>query len=740
VVRPGAASHFVLGRFEAERQALAAMSHPHVAAVYDGGTTPDGRPYFVMELVDGGRPITQFSAGLPFADRLALFHAVCEAVQHAHQRGVLHRDLKPSNVLVAAGDGRPVVKVIDFGVAKALDVPAGQGGRTSPGTLVGTPEYMSPEQADLSARDVDVRSDVYALAVLLYELVTGDTPVPRERVRQAPLLDVLQAVRGEDAPPVGAKRRGLPPELEWILAKGLSKDRERRYASVAAFADDLRRMTRHEAVTAAPVGGWYRAAKFVRRNWVAVSAAAAVLLALLAGTAGTTVGMLRAQDAERTAEARRVEAETAKERESEQLHQAEIVVDILESAFANLESSAAAGDLRQKLLRQLGEVERKIETDHAANPVARMRLWNVCGQVYVGMDEPKKAIPLFEKLVSEAAAHYGEDDRRTCQAKTSYAVALSSGGRHATSAGVFAELVPRMERVFGPTGEDTLRCRVHQALAVSRVKGWADALPLFESAHADARKHLGEDHTVTKWARIGLAGAYLHCKRSADGLALLDDQLKAVDGEERPSRWAVEVYEMAVASYNATRQYEKNLPVLKKLIAHYQADAPEHISHRRYVGQLQQAYKAVGDLSAEESTLQALLELCRKYDGERSFNVADTLHNLGDNRVRQKKYTEAVTVLGEALEMRQGLKPNGYTQYATRRLLGRAHAESRQYDKAEEHLLKAHDGLTKLRPATGKALDPMLADTRRLLRELYTAWDKPDEAAKWKESPPKPAK
>jgi tetratricopeptide (TPR) repeat protein len=726
VVRPGAASAFVLGRFEAERQTVAAMSHPNIATVYDGGTTPDGRPFFVMELVDGGLPVTQFCGDhrLPFADRLALFRSVCEAVQHAHQRGVLHRDLKPSNVLVTVTDGRPVVKVIDFGVAKALDVQAGQ---TRPGTLIGTPEYMSPEQADLSSRDIDVRADVYSLAVLLYELVTGDTPIPRERVRQSPLLDVLQAVRGEEPPAVGARRRGLPPELDWILAKGLSKDRDRRYASVAAFADDLTRMTRHEAVSAAPVRGWYRAAKFVRRNWLAVGAAVAVAAALLAGTAGTTLGMLRAQDAERAAEARRVEAERATERESEQLHQAEVVVGILESAFANLDSTAAAGDLRQKLLRRLDDTAAQIDADHAANPVARIRLKYVLGHVYLGADEPRKALPLFRAASEEAVAHYGEDHEVTWKAKTSYANALASQGRYADAGEVYATLRPRMEQGLGPHHHDVLNVRLQSAVAVSRTKGWADALPLFEAVHADAKAHLASDDVVVTLSRLGVAGGLMHCQRSAEGMALLEEEFRTA-ADRRPTKWTAEVYEQLFASYVATGQPRKCLPVLERIIAYYQADAPEHIMHRRYASQLRLLYKQLGDDANEEKALLDLLALCRRYDGEKSLNAADTLHALGDNRLRQKKPADAVAPLTDALKVRQELKPDGWLQYDTHRLLGEAYLAVKKFADAERHLLAAHDGLTKLRGAK----DPLVTRTRGRLHELYTAWEKPDEAEKWK--------
>src|SRR4029079_19449444 len=270
------------------RQALALMDHPHIAKVLDAGTA-DGRPFFVMELVKG-TPITRFcdERKLTPRQRLELFVPVCQAIQHAHQKGIIHRDLKPSNVLVAMYDDRPVVKVIDFGVAKA----AGQSLTdrtlmTGFGTVVGTPEYMSPEQANLNNLDIDTPSDLYSLGVLLYELLTGTTPVDRKSLGKAALLEVLRIVREVeprrpsanlstiDTLPSVAANRGVEPaklsklmkgELDWVLLKALEKDRIRRYDTASSCARDLQRYLSDEMVEARPPSAAYRAAKFVRRH------------------------------------------------------------------------------------------------------------------------------------------------------------------------------------------------------------------------------------------------------------------------------------------------------------------------------------------------------------------------------------------------------------------------------------------------------------------------------------------
>jgi eukaryotic-like serine/threonine-protein kinase len=337
IVKAGMDSKAVLARFDAERQALAMMNHPNIARVLDAGSTESGRPFFVMELVKG-IPITQYcdQRRLTPRQRLELFVPVCQAIQHAHQKGVIHRDIKPSNVLVAMYDDRAVPKVIDFGLAKA----AGQALTektlmTGFGTLVGTPEYMSPEQASLNNLDIDTRSDVYSLGILLYELLTGSTPVDRKSLGAAAVLEVLRIVREVEAPRPSAKlsssealpsisaNRSIEParltklmrgELDWVLLKALEKDRTRRYETANALARDIERYLSDEVVEARPPGTIYRLKKFARRHKAQVLAGGLVLLALLAGITGTTFGLIRAEQQRTVAEQQRAEAERQQHR------------------------------------------------------------------------------------------------------------------------------------------------------------------------------------------------------------------------------------------------------------------------------------------------------------------------------------------------------------------------------------------------------------------------------------------
>ncbi|UCD52399.1 MAG: serine/threonine protein kinase, partial [Phycisphaerales bacterium] len=368
VIKPGMDSKRVIARFDNERQALALLDHPHIAQVYDAGTTEIGRPYFVMEYVKG-QPITEYCDHHKpsIEERLKLFQQVCDAVQHAHQKGIIHRDIKPSNILVAAEGDKAIPKIIDFGVAKAIAGPLiEQTLFTQDRQLLGTPEYMSPEQADMANEDIDTRSDIYSLGVLLYVLLTGVLPFDSTTFRGGGIDHVRQVIRevdpktpstrlaslGEQATRVAEHRRTevgklarrLHRELEWIPLKAMRKERARRYRSASDLADDIENYLKGEPLIAGPLGTGYRLKKFVRRNRVLVGGITAVLVVLAAGTAVSTIfaiGQARARtEAEgATAEAQVIQdflrgdvlglAQMVKGREA-------TVIDVLNAAVAKL--------------------------------------------------------------------------------------------------------------------------------------------------------------------------------------------------------------------------------------------------------------------------------------------------------------------------------------------------------------------------------------------------------------------
>ena len=338
IIKPGMDSDQVIARFEAERQALALMDHPGIAKVLDAGTTDTGRHYFVMELVHG-IPITDYCDRnqLSLAERLELFICVCQAIQHAHQKGIIHRDIKPSNVLVTLHDGRPVPKVIDFGLAKAIDQRLTERTLfTQFGEVIGTLEYMSPEQAEMGSLDIDTRSDIYSLGVVLYELLTGSTPLGRVRLRETTYAEILRRIREEEAPKpssrlsesaaalatIAAQRKTEPArlaklvrgELDWIVMRAVEKDRTRRYETAGGLARDVERFLRHEPVEAGPPSARYKMSKFARRHRTALATAGLFALLLIGGAAVSTYSAIRARQADAETKRALAEARTPRRR------------------------------------------------------------------------------------------------------------------------------------------------------------------------------------------------------------------------------------------------------------------------------------------------------------------------------------------------------------------------------------------------------------------------------------------
>jgi serine/threonine protein kinase/tetratricopeptide (TPR) repeat protein len=427
VIKPGMDTRQVIARFEAERQALAMMDHVNIARVLDAGATEAGRPYFVMELVHGV-PITKYcdENRLTPRERLELFVPVCQAIQHAHQKGIIHRDIKPSNVMITLYDGQPVPKVIDFGVAKATEQKLTERTLfTQFGTMVGTLEYMSPEQAEMSALGVDTRSDIYSLGVLLYELLTGSTPLSRKRVREAAYAEVLRLIKEEEPPKpstrlsdsgealasISAQRHMEPAklsklmrgELDWIVMKTLEKDRNRRYETANGFATDVQRYLHDEPVQACPPSARYRLLKFARRNRVAMMTTGFVALVLVAGTVVSAWQAIRATRA-------RQEAEVARTEEAAQRTVADhrrIEADD-QRAEANHQRNIAEDHLQETRLQQAIAEKNQVlaEKSHQQARRAVEQLFVLVGDDLV-LNEPEFQ-PLRSKLLRTALGYYQE--------------------------------------------------------------------------------------------------------------------------------------------------------------------------------------------------------------------------------------------------------------------------------------------------------------------------------------------
>ena len=566
LIKPGMDSRGVLARFEAERQALAVMDHPNIAKVLDAGTTPaepggvsPGRPYFVMELVKG-TPITEFCdrRKLTPNQRLNLFIPVCQAIQHAHMKGIIHRDIKPSNVLVALHDETPVPKVIDFGVAKAIGQQLTEKTiYTGFGALVGTPAYMAPEQATFNQLDVDTRADVYALGVLLYELLAGSPPVEPERLRKAALDEVLRMVREEEPPrpsqrlstsqakaTIAATRQSDPlklsqlmkGELDWIVMKALEKDRTRRYDTATGLAKDVQRYLSGDAVEACPPTLGYRLRKFVRRYKGQVIAAGVVLFALLVGMAGTTWGLVWADAARREARAAAErEAEQRKYAEAKQAEAEAVVAFVDEKVFAAARPRAAEGGglgrdvtVRTALVASLPALAARF----ADQPGVEARLRRTLGLTFIYMEEPERAAEQLEQALR--ITPHGPDHPDTLATAYHLAMAYSLMGRYdeslsrdADARRLHAETLTARRRVLGPDHPDTLASMQLVAGGLSATGRHDEALKMFEDVLAVRRRTLGPDDRYTLYSMTSVASALSDMGHHAEALKVFEEALAA---------------------------------------------------------------------------------------------------------------------------------------------------------------------------------------------------------------------
>jgi len=502
-VKLGMDTKEVLARFESERQALAVMDHPSIAKVFDAGATDTGRPYFVMELVQG-IPLTEYCDlhRLTTAQRLELFVRVCEAVQHAHQKGVIHRDLKPTNILVTVPGAEPLPKVIDFGIAKAI------GGSltdltlaTQLGQIVGTPAYMSPEQAERSSLDVDTRTDGFALGVILFELLTGTLPVDVTSPRAA--LALPWVLREEDPPTPSARfaslgdrrktvadRRGTTPEvlrgqlvgdLDWIVLKAMAKDRTMRYETAYGLALDIRRYLNDEPVLARPPSARYRVTKFVKRHRAAVTTAVIAVLTLIGGVVAVSAGFVRARRAEALAE-REAGIATG-------------TTDFLVGLFGVNDPNIARGrsltlrDVLDSGAARVGQLENA--------PEVQARIMRTIGRVYSELGEYERAVPLFDAALARYTALYGSGSVEVAHTQREMAHFLILRGDYDRAEQLSRAALATFRRAYGdddPATIDALNDLVFGFLRSGRSLDEGEAL--LRAALPGARAALGDSNAL----------------------------------------------------------------------------------------------------------------------------------------------------------------------------------------------------------------------------------------------------
>jgi serine/threonine protein kinase/tetratricopeptide (TPR) repeat protein len=681
VVKPGLDSKSVLARFEAERQALALMDHPNVAKVLDGGMTEQGRPFFVMEYVKGS-PITEYcdKACLSVDARLRLFVQVCEAVQHAHQKGIIHRDLKPSNILVAPYDDRPVPRIIDFGLAKALHQPLTERTLfTAHGAVLGTPLYMSPEQAQLNNLDVDTRADVYSLGVLLYELLTGTTPVEKQRLQKAAWDEVQRIIRDEDPPrpstrlstlemlPAMAACRQTEPatlakqvsgDLDWIAMKCLEKDRARRYESAAGLARDLQRFLSDEPVEARPPSSAYRLRKLAQKHRAALVVGAALVLLLVAGTTVSMWQALRATRAERHA-LKLAAAETeASERAQKRLAQVEKGNEILASIFADFDvrrEKSGTEPLEAVLAGRLLKAAKQLGGDAVGDPVTVARLQHQLGQSLINLGHAQAASPLLEEARASAERGLGADHADVLAISSSLATSYASSGRLDRALPLQENALKVREAKLGRGHRDTLASMNNLAESYMAA-GLSDrALPLFEECVSLSKSSIGAQHPDTLVSMGNLATAYRTSGKLDAALPLYEQVFQASKskrGADHPDT-LTSLNNLAQA-YRAAGMLDRALPLLEESLrlsrARLGSDHPETLTS---MGNLASAFREARKHESASRLQEETLNLSRARLGADHPDTLTAMNNLAGGRLAEGKPELALPLLEESLRLRK---------------------------------------------------------------------------------------
>jgi serine/threonine protein kinase len=570
IIKPGMDSEQVIARFEVERQALALMDHPNIARVLDAGTTAAGRPYFVMELVKGV-PITDYcdQNRLDPKQRLELFLPVCQAIQHAHQKGVIHRDVKPSNILVTLHDGKPVPKVIDFGIGRAIDQRLTERTLfTQFGAIIGTPEYMSPEQAGMGGLDVDTRSDIYSLGVLLYELLTGSTPLRRETLRQAAFNEMLRRIKEEEPPKpstriqtteelpsIAASRHTEPVqlaklvrgELDWIVMKCLEKDRTRRYEAPSGLARDLDCYLHDEPVEAGPPSASYKLKKYALKHRAGLATAVAFASVLLLATATSiwlAYSATRARNEARIAsELSKINEAKAKEQEflaEKSAAESRAVLRFFqENVLAAARPKGLDGGLGKDVtIRQAVEAaEPQITEAFQDQPETEASIRDALGTTYHYLGENQRAIDQLEHSRQIRTRALGADDPDTLTSMNNLGMVLGDAGRPEMALPLLQETLELRKVKLGSDHEDTIGTMENLANLYHRSERFPEAIALHTTVLELRKKSLGPTHPDTLLTGNNLAMDFQAAGRYAEALPLLSETLKlrrAALGSDHP--------------------------------------------------------------------------------------------------------------------------------------------------------------------------------------------------------------
>jgi serine/threonine protein kinase len=674
LIRAGMYDAALLQRFLSERQSLAIMEHPTIAKVFDAGTTPEGQPYFAMEYVDG-LPITQYCdrKKLGIRERLKLFMQVCDGVQHAHQKAIIHRDLKPSNILVTEVDGKPTPRIIDFGLAKAT-VPhaVGQTLFTHVGAFLGTPGYMSPEQADPNLRDIDTRTDVYSLGVVLYELLTGYLPFDTTQWKKQRLDEVLRHLRETDperpSTKVGANRatstaraeaRGTETEaelvsalrgdLDWITLKALEKDRERRYGTPSALAADIERYLQHQPVEARPASAMYRLRKYARRNRVAVAVVSGAALLLIAFAVMQGIQLRR----------------ITRERD-----RADRITQFMSNMFKVSDPSEARGN--SITAREiLDKSSKDIDTGLSNDPELQAKMMSTMAVTYRGLGLYSRAQALQERAVAIQKRTLGPEHPDTLRSMTALANILSDEGHDEDAEKLMRQTLELERKVLGPRNPDTLRAVNALAATLYDEGHFPEAEKLFRETLEIQTQVLGPEHQDTIGSMNDLASTFSHEAKEGEAEKLYRQTLeirRRTLGPDHPDTLASMMNLGNIL--NQESQYVEGESVCRETLdIQRRVLGPEHPDTLMTMNNLATALNGTGHYAEAEKLRRETLEIRRRILGPEHPYTINNLGALALELSRQQRYREAEELFREEIRTatktkRQDLIGAGWYDFA----------------------------------------------------------------------------
>ncbi len=758
VIKSGMDTRQVVARFQAERQALALMDHPGIARVFDAGTTPRGRPYFVMEYVSG-TPITEYveNHSLSLRARLELFEQVCRAVQHAHQKGIIHRDLKPSNVLVVEQDGEPTPKVIDFGIAKAIDRRlTAESYATLEHQVIGTPQAMAPEQAGGSL-DIDTRADVYSLGALLYEVLTQRPPFSSEELLEQGFEGMLRVIRETD-PQIPSRatstfQRELVGDLDWIVMKALEKERTRRYDTADGLAEDIRRHLACEPVLAGPPSAAYRLTKFMRRNRIGVVSTAVVALGLVVGIGLALFGLQEAR-AERDKARLQVQVNEAILQylnqdllaavSPDELGRDVTMLDVLDSASANVEQRFPDEPLVEASVRRtIGNTYRKLGQPEIAHAHLRWAFDTL--RERLGMEDPKtlmaanqlattladlsrleEALELRTRIAELEVRLRGRDGDDAMTYMNNLGRLYTQLHRYAEAEEILLENYELRKRVLGPEHRYTLISMGNVGNLYLDMLRYEEAEAWIQGEYELCRRVMGEEHPDTLTSQNNLGVLFQHLGKNQEGLDVfrdLIDKYERVMGPDHPKTLS------SMLSLAANELSNGPAPETETLIltALDRAESNPHISPQtvlRAKHHLSRYHQKTGDDAAAEEVATEALEYVAEEGLEGDESHAQLLLTLGLINMKRGWNDVAESLLLESLDV---IPPSSFMVWEHQLILGEHLGDQGRWEEAEPYYLAAGETIARLYPP--EAVHHVAIP--KTIARMYEAWGKPEQAAEW---------